>query len=259
MNRTGLSITLAIAVVVGVIFAVRPQLDLNISRMFFDKATHGFDANGADWAEFLRNAARVIIGLLVAPAILALVGKVLLPGRRMLIDGRVALLLTVTLALGPGVIANTLLKDHWGRTRPEDVAAFGGAGHFTPWWDPRGDCSNNCSFIAGEPAGAFWVLAPVSVLAPQWRLLGYAGVLAFGTAVGVLRMAAGAHFFTDVVFAGVIMFLVVWVVQGLIYRWRPTRLADGAVEGALLNAAKAVRGAFAALARRRGRATDKSP
>ena len=32
------------------------------------------------------------------------------------------------------------------------LTEFGGTGHFVPWWDPRGDCPKNCSFIAGEPS-----------------------------------------------------------------------------------------------------------
>src|SRR5438128_10741760 len=116
-----------------------------------------------------------------------------------------------TLALGPGLTTNVLLKDQWGRPRPIDVTVFGGEEHFRAWWDPRGDCPKNCSFVAGEPAGAFWTLAPAAVVAPQWRALGYAVALAFGSAVGVLRMAAGAHFFSDVVFAGVFTFLVIWL------------------------------------------------
>ena len=132
------------------------------------------------------------------------------------------LFLIGTLAVGPGLIANTLLKDHWGRVRPIDVTEFSGTSRFTPWWDPRGDCPNNCSFIAGEPAGAFWTMAPAALAPPQWRLLAYSGALAFGSAVGVLRMAGGGHFFTDVVFAGVFMYLVIWAAYGLIYRWWPT-------------------------------------
>jgi lipid A 4'-phosphatase len=49
-------------------------------------------------------------------------------------------------------------------------------------------------------------------------------------ALGAFRMAAGAHFFSDVVFAGVLMYLVVWTVHGLIYRWRATRLNEKALE-----------------------------
>ncbi len=74
--------------------------------------------------------------------------------------------------------------------------------------------------------------------------------LAFGAFIGGLRIAAGGHFFTDVVFAGVFMFLLAWVVHGLIYRWRPTRLTDKAIEQPLEWAGGAVRDALAALARR---------
>jgi membrane-associated phospholipid phosphatase len=63
--------------------------------------------------------------------------------------------------------------------------------------------------------------------------LAYAGALAVGAAMSLLRMAAGAHFFTDVVFAGVFTFLIIWIVHGLIYRWPRTRLTDDDIERAL--------------------------
>ncbi|MEI9804295.1 MAG: hypothetical protein WDN48_07260 [Pseudolabrys sp.] len=64
------------------------------------------------------------------------------------------------MALGPGLAVNVLLKDHWGRPRPIDVTQFGGMDKFVPWWDPRGACPNNCSFVSGDVAGAFWTIAP---------------------------------------------------------------------------------------------------
>ena len=179
-----------------------------------------------------------------------MVGKLMLPRRRMLIGGRAALLLIVTLALGPGVLANKIFKEHWGRMRPVDVTQFGGIGRFTPWWDPCGPCMGNCSFIAGQASGAFWTLGPAALALPQWRVLAYGAALAFGALIGGLRIAAGGHFFTDVVFAGVFMFLLAWIMYGLIYRWRPTRLTDKAIEGVLERAGDAVRDALAALLRR---------
>jgi lipid A 4'-phosphatase len=50
-------------------------------------------------------------------------------------------------------------------------------------------------------------------------VLATAGALIFGAATGGIRMAAGAHFFTDVVFAGVFMFLLIWLVHAWLYRW----------------------------------------
>ncbi len=250
MNRTGLIIALAIAAVVGGVFAVFPRLDLDISALFYNPATHRFVGLGNNWVEHARDAATWLITLLVAPAFLAVAGKLAMPQRPMLIAGRAALFLIVTLALGPGMLANVLLKEHSGRMRPEDVVQFGGTEPFTPWWDPRGPCPENCSFIAGEPSGAFWTLAPAALAPPQWRALAYAGALAFGASMGTLRIASGGHFFTDVVFAGVLIFLVVWTVHGLIYRWRATRLSDATVERSLERIGKALRDGLAALARR---------
>jgi lipid A 4'-phosphatase len=250
MNRTALVVALAVAILVGVAFGVDPQLDLDISALFYDPATHTFIASNWDWVPYARDAASWLITLIVAPAFFAVAGKLILPGRRMLITGRAALFLIVTLALGPGVLANLILKDHSARMRPVDVIQFGGSERIMPWWDPRGPCPNNCSFVAGEASGAFWTLAPAALAPPQWRPLAYAAALVFGAAMGVLRMAGGGHFFSDVVFAGVFMFLVVWTFHGLIYRWRATRLTDEAVERPLERVGLALREALAALARR---------
>jgi membrane-associated PAP2 superfamily phosphatase len=136
--------------------------------------------------------------------------------------------------------------------RPVDIVELGGKERFTAWWDPRGPCPENCSFVAGEASGAFWTLAPAALTPPQWRPLAYAGALIFGAAMGVLRMAAGAHFFTDVVFAGVLTYLLIWTFHGLIYRWRPTRLTDEMVERPLEQVGTAFRDAIAAVLRLAG-------
>jgi membrane-associated phospholipid phosphatase len=51
--------------------------------------------------------------------------------------------------------------------------------------------------------------------------------------MAVLRVMAGAHFPSDVIFAGVFTFLIIWVVYAFIYRWPRTRLSDDGVEHAL--------------------------
>jgi membrane-associated PAP2 superfamily phosphatase len=250
MNRTGLKVALAIGFVVGLICAVDPQFDLDIAGISFTPKPQMFAVNAQLWVQHSRDAARLVIGLLALPAFLAILGKLILPHRRMLIEGRAALFLIATLALGPGVLTNVVLKNHWGRARPIDVQQFGGTEHFTPWWDPRGDCPDNCSFIAGEPSGAFWTLAPAALAPPELRIVAYGAALAFGAAVGALRIAAGAHFFSDVVFAGVLTYLVVWVGYGLIYRWRSTRLSEDRIEDFLGRAGESLHNTIAALSRR---------
>jgi len=233
MNRTGLSIALAIAATVGIVFALWPELDIKLVAPFFDTQRGAFTFSYNRTYLYVRDVSNWLIALLALPAALAPAAKLFRPERRLLIPGRAILLMLLTLALVPGVLADVVLKKHWGRPRPIDVAEFGGQEHFRPWWDPRGDCPTNCSFIAGEPSGAFWTMSAAAVAPPQWRAPAYAAALVFGSAVGVMRMAAGGHFFTDVVFAGVFAFLAIWIAHGWLYRWRPTRISDAAVETAL--------------------------
>ena len=123
-----------IAAVVGVVFAVFQRLHLDLAALFFDRKRDIFTGNAQLWVYYLRNAARELVVLLVAPAFIATLGKLVLPRWRMLIEGRAALFLAVTLALGPGVVTNLIFKDHWGRPRPIDVTEFGGSDRFMPWW-----------------------------------------------------------------------------------------------------------------------------
>jgi lipid A 4'-phosphatase len=229
MDRKGALIALALAGLVGLVCGFFPQLDLHIAAAFFDPVTESWWLNGPP-ERWLRRAISVLITLIAAPAIVALVVKLLKPDRPMLVPGRAAILMVVTLALGPGLITNTILKDNWGRPRPLGMLQFGGEDQFRPWWDPRGTCDKNCSFVAGEPSGAFWTLAPAALMPPAWRAAAYGAALTFGAAVGLVRMAGGGHFFSDVAFAGVFTFLLIWLVHGFIYRWQPTRFEDASVE-----------------------------
>ena len=233
MNRTGLIIALAVAALVGLVFGIWPELDLKLAALFFYSDIKRFTSFFYPWLGPLREAAMWIVAAFVAPPLVALAVKTVRPRRPLLVSGRAIVFLLSTLILAPGLVVNVGLKDHWGRSRPIDAPQLGGEERFTAWWDPRGICPKNCSFVSGDGAGAFWTLAPAALAPPAWRPLAYAGAVAFGAGVGVLRMAFGGHFFSDIVFAGVVTFLIIWTVHGLIYRWPRTRLSDAAIEQGL--------------------------
>ena len=236
MNRTGLVVALAIAIVAGLAFGLYPELDLHVARYFhaFEDSAHNAFAFRLNPAVMRARNIGVWIGaLLVAPAVVALAIKLIMPRRKLLMSGRAIVFLIATIVLAPGLLANVLLKDHWGRSRPIDVTQFGGSEHFVAWWDPRGDCPGNCAFVSGDVAGAFWTVAPAALAPPQWRVIAYGAALALGTGMAVLRVMAGGHFPSDVIFAGVFTFLIVWIVYALIYRWPRTRLSDDDIERTL--------------------------
>jgi len=237
MNRTGLFIALSLALVVGVVFGIYPELDLKLAALFFDPQTGRFPLKASAWAAFARDAAMWITWAMVIPALGALVLKMWRPDRPLLISGRAILFLLTTLVLSSVVLSNVVFKSYWGRPRPVVVTQFNTGEFnrldFVPWWDPRGGCARNCSFFSGEGSAAFWAVAPAALAPPAFRPLAYVAAMAFGTATGVMRMAFGGHFFTDIAAAGIVTFLVVWLSYGLLYRWPKTRISDEAIDAAL--------------------------
>ena len=233
MNRTGLFIALSLALVIGLLFGIFPELDLKLAALFYDAAARSFPLKLNELAAFARDAAMWIAWAFAAPSIAAIVLKLVRPDRPMLISGRAAFFLLVTLLLSAGILTNLTFKSYWGRPRPVVVSQFNGDQNFVPWWDPRGTCGRNCSFFSGEGATAFWTYAPAALTPPQWRPLAYAAATLFGIITSALRMAFGGHFFTDVAAAGIVTFLVIWLAYALIYRWPSTRLSDAQVEAAL--------------------------
>lgn len=231
MNRTGLLAAIAVAAVTGLVFGIWPQFDVAISRWFYEPG-EGFPINASTFWNQVRDGSMIAVAAIVGVPIGALIAKLIRPAIRMPVPGRAVAFLLATIVLAPLLMANVVFKDNWARPRPRDVAAFSGPEQFRPWWDPRGGCPDNCSFVAGEAAGAFWTLAPAAIAPPQWRPLAYGAAIVFGAATGALRMAFGGHFFSDVVFAGVFTFLIVWFVHGLLYRWR-IRIRDATVEDAI--------------------------
>lgn len=236
MNRTGLIIALVLAAVNGLIFGFFPDLELRVAQHFHDVIDP--QGNAFAWRVYAPLMLARDIGLWVSTAIItivlaALAIKLLLPTRKLLIPGRAIVFLVATMALGPGLLVNVVLKDHWGRSRPIDITQLGGTERYVRWWDPRGDCPNNCSFVSGDVSGAFWTLAPAALAPPQWRAVAYGAALTLGAAMAAFRVMAGGHFVSDVVFAGVFTFLLIWLAYALIYRWPRTRLSDARIEQAI--------------------------
>jgi protein-S-isoprenylcysteine O-methyltransferase Ste14 len=111
-----------------------------------------------------------------------------------------------------------LLKPLWGRPRPAAVTEFGGQIDFTAWWDPLGQCDGNCSFVCGEESLALWFVAWTVVLPARYRSVAMAGALFHCRLIALIRIATGAHFFSDVLFAVIVTALSIWVMYWVAFR-----------------------------------------
>jgi lipid A 4'-phosphatase len=233
MARAVVLFLLLVGIAGGLVFAVDPALDLQAAAFFHDAVARPEWRPVLSAIALLRSLEPLVTFAAAAPAVLALATKILRPRWPTPLSSRAALFVIAALAIGPGILVNGVLKEHWGRPRPGEVTEFGGNFGFVPWWDPRGACHSNCSFVSGETSSAVWLMAPASRAPASWRPLALGAALIYAVAIGFMRLLAGGHFPSDVMFAGVFTGLVIWAVHGFLYRWPATRLEEGTVDAFL--------------------------
>lgn len=198
-----------------------PGLDLAFSSLFYAEGA-GFFLGQARFLGFVREAVPIIIiGSVLFSVLLWLAGLAFRQPFLGMTTRRTAYLLA-TLAIGPGLLVESLLKSHWGRARPNDTVSFGGSGAYTPPGWIAQECSHNCAFVSGHAALAFWLTAYAFLLPPAWRRRGLLAGLACGALVGLVRVVQGAHFLSDVVFAGAFILTVNTLMARLLLLRTPT-------------------------------------
>jgi lipid A 4'-phosphatase len=139
---------------------------------------------------------------------------------------RPALCLFLTMALGSGLIVHAVLKDHWGRPRPKQVIEFGGNQPFRPFYEPNlfDKTEPAKSFPCGHCSTGFYFFSLALILRRigEYRLakITFFTTLFWGGLIGLTRMVQGGHFFSDVVMAGLIMWLTALVCDWWVYSRR---------------------------------------
>jgi membrane-associated PAP2 superfamily phosphatase len=204
-------------VIVAVVFALYPELDLRGAALFYDTTTHSFALADNPVVVGLRNlnsAVDIVIGIILAAS---MVIARIYPNRPPPVSLRTTVFLVATFLIVPVLIANAAFKEHWSRPRPSHVTEFGGPAHFVAWWDPRGTCQRGCSFFSGEVAAAAWTAAP-AILAPAAAApVALAAALVFTVAIAFVRMAQGGHFISDAAFGALLTWLSIWLAYNLSY------------------------------------------
>lgn len=199
--------TLFAAALTAAIFSIWPGLDLVVAGWFrVDGAFFG--ASG--WARAYRLVfwygpfAALIYGVAAAVSRRA---RRPLPGAGWF-NARGLGFMALSLLLGPGLLVNVGLKDHWHRPRPVQVTQFGGSMQFRPIWRGDGACATNCSFVSGEVATDAWLLAPASLAPPPFRAPAFAAAIVATVLTALGRMAFGGHFLSDCLLAALFSALV---------------------------------------------------
>ncbi|MCL2655908.1 MAG: phosphatase PAP2 family protein [Betaproteobacteria bacterium] len=190
----------------ALLFSLWPQIDVAISAWFYVPG-EGF-AWGRHWLVegiywFVWGGSRIVV-----VSVPLLLGISFWMKRGWLVQRRRWLgFLALAIALGPGLIVDQALKNHWGRARPEQNVMFGGDKQFTPALLPAQQCGRNCSFVSGHATAAFALMSFGWLAGPARRRRWMALAAVTGLAVGLVRIVQGGHYASDVFFA----FYAVWL------------------------------------------------
>jgi lipid A 4'-phosphatase len=195
-----------------------PQIDLAMSALFYTSA-HGFLLKNWAPVALLYNSIPWLAWGIFGVVSFGSCWLLLFERPLWRLDRKALCFIALSMVLAPGFIVNTVLKDHWGRARPNQIAAFGGTQEFSPAPLPARQCSRNCSFPSGHAALGFSLVA-FAFLLPHGtsRRCAVAAALGFGALIGLARIAQGAHFLSDVVCAGLLVYGTVaalhwWIVK----------------------------------------------
>ncbi len=208
--------SLAALVLTAIVFMAVPDIDLDFARLFFRGGNTfvGQNATGIVARRLFYWAPFVVLGIGVMLYLGRHFAKWPLPAPTAAGLG----MMVVSIAIGPGLLVNTVLKNHSHRPRPYQVMEFGGQDAFQPYFRFDGACRRNCSFVSGESASAFWTVAPALLAPLPWRPFAVAAAVLFGIAASLLRMAFGGHFLSDTIFAGLLTWLVILACWRLVTR-----------------------------------------
>lgn len=203
---------LLVGALLATVLLANGSVDIAVARCFYrsDAADHWPLARQPPWRE-LYGAATWITTSLVVGGLAALAASLTRAARHW---RRPAVLLLLSVAIGPGLLANALLKDHWRHPRPRDLTEFGGTLHYVP--APLVGSEGGAAFPCGHCTvgflyGAGWWIWKRR--RPRLAAACLATGLVLGALLGVGRMAAGAHFLSDILWSALLAFAVVHVLD----------------------------------------------
>ncbi|MDR3448789.1 MAG: phosphatase PAP2 family protein [Alphaproteobacteria bacterium] len=204
-----------------------PRLDL-LASGFFYRAGQGFFLADNPVLVALHELAYVGPRLLAVAFLLCAVAALLRRKNIVTLDAKAWLFLLLALIIGPGLVANVALKDHWGRARPHEIVEFGGTQTFTPALEPHFErAKSNGSFPCGDGSFGFFLPAFGFVVSPRRARRAFWVGMGSGFVLSLVRVMQGGHFFSDCVYAAFFMLLTTTALYAAMYgrreaaqRWR---------------------------------------
>lgn len=201
------------ATITAFFFLLFPEVDLYFTKIFYDK---GFAYRNSNFPVLIYKLVKLLSTITAVSLITLLIANIALKKNYFLPTKKVIFLI-LCMALGPGLVVNTVFKDNWGRARPAQILEFGGDKTFTSAFIISDQCERNCSFVSGHASIGYFFSAFAYVF-PQFNLLLYFGGIALGLFFGLMRIMQGQHFLSDVIFSGVFVLFVTHMIYLFMFK-----------------------------------------
>ena len=195
----------------AILLTIGPGFDIFFSSLFYRGDNQFLLQSYYSITFFFRDILLpiILVYILVLPII-----SILIPIKKLYFSYKFSIkkifFIWITLIINLIFIINLFFKNVWGRSRPGDILELGGKDVFSPWYQISHACTSNCSFVSGDAAVGFSLI----VLYFLSNNLKYAYLsIIFGLLLGMVRIAEGGHFLSDIVFSAIIVFFFSFIIK----------------------------------------------
>ena len=198
-------------ILIAILLTIGPGFDLFFSGLFYKSNNQFLLQSYYSVTIFFRDILLpvILVYILVLPII-----SILIPINKLYFGYKFStkriFFVWITLIINIIFIINLFLKNVWGRTRPGDVLEFGGKDDFFPWYQISDACTSNCSFVSGDAAVGFSLIV-LYFVSNNLKYV-YLSII-FGLLFGMVRIAEGGHFLSDVIFSAIIVFFFSFIIN----------------------------------------------
>ena len=220
-NKEKLTTTAEIVVpllimVVGTLFCLFTDFDLELSKRYFDPIKDDWPARHQPLVDLSYHWGTGFSGIVAFWALFHLFASYIHP--RFLVKRGIALFLLLSILIGPVLLVNSA-KDTWRRPRPRETVELGGSHPYRKVLEISHRRFRGKSFPGGHASAGFILVMFYFLFKPKgrkWAGLALLFGIGWGTWLSYVRIVLGGHFFSDNLYAFGLNWFLVWF---LYYKW----------------------------------------
>ena len=205
LNSNSFYLSLVVFLFLIILITISPSIDLFVSNIFYDEQV-GFLLQSEDIITFIIR--KLFLPFLILYILLLPILSNYLFFNKIYFKYKFTLkkicMLWVTMIFNIILVVNLLLKNMWGRSRPNDISEFSGQSIFTEWYRFSDFCMTNCSFVSGDAAVGFSLISFYFITK---KIIYFWLSIVSGLILSFTRVLEGGHFLSDILFAGLIIFI----------------------------------------------------